>query len=200
MPSRRRFLAASAATLTAAALPKSIFAEQSEANVFTNASLGAYTQGLLTLANFAKQVGTVFTVQRDDGSYGYMTLLSAASVVLGANAPLKPAPTAPSVAPIAPRISVNPVSAPVVTQGLTTFRLVFDVQGPSLPQQTYLLDHGTLGSFACFLVPGMSSSGGPTSSATFCELAAANTVKAPVSLPKPPIASPVGSQVLRSVQ
>jgi len=196
MPSRRRFLAASAATFTVAALPKSIFAEQSEANVFTNASLGAYAQGLLTQANFTKQVGTVFTAQRDDGTYAYLTLRSVASSVASPTTPAKPLP----VTPITARIAVNPISAPTATQTMTTFRLIFDVQGPALPQETYLLDHGTLGSFACFLVPGVSRTGGTTSSATFCEVSVAATVKVPVAPPKPPIVSPVASQNIRSVQ
>ena len=41
MPTRRHFLAATAATITLAALPKSLFAERLGGDVFTNASLGA---------------------------------------------------------------------------------------------------------------------------------------------------------------
>ena len=76
MQSRRRFLAASAATLAAAALPTGLLAEQLGPDVFTNASLGAYTQGLLTQANFSALAGSVFTASLPDGSYRYLALRS----------------------------------------------------------------------------------------------------------------------------
>jgi hypothetical protein len=164
MPSRRRFLAASAATLAAAALPKRLIAEQLGANAFTNASLGAYAQGLLTEANFQKQVGSVFTAQRTDGSYGYLTLRSAQTVTVGANSAAKSNPSARIV------ISTPPAAAPMQ---VSTFALIFDVQGPAFDQGTYVLDHGILGSFAVFLVPGATPNGTPTCLATFSSLVSA---------------------------
>jgi hypothetical protein len=159
MQSRRRFLAASAATLAAAALPTGILAEQLGANVFTNASLGAYTQGLLTQANFTSVTGSVFTASLPDGSYRYLTLRSVAA-----------APVSSRTTNAAPRS----VAAPKITLNtsvqVSSFALVFDVQGDAIPQGSYLLDHGTLGSFVIFLVQGQTPAGTPTCVATFASL------------------------------
>jgi hypothetical protein len=162
MQSRRRFLAASAAAITAAALPKNLIAEQLGAGstVFTNSSLGAYTQGLLTEPNFAAATSSVFTALMPDGTYRNLTLRSAANVTLGS------AKSASS----APRITIVGTPASGSAVPLSIFQLTFDVQGSSIPQGTYVLDHGTLGSFAVFLVAGQTAAGTPTCVATFVSL------------------------------
>jgi hypothetical protein len=127
MPSRRRFLAASAATFAAAVLPKKLTAEQLGASVFTNASLGAYAQGLLTEANFSNQVGSVFTALRPDGSYGYLTLRSVQTFTLSS--------ATKTVA--APRVLSGTQSGNSSVQ-VSSFMLIFDVQGDAFAQETYL--------------------------------------------------------------
>jgi hypothetical protein len=165
MQSRRRFLAASAATLAAAALPTGLLAEQLGASVFTNASLGAYTQGLLTQANFQAVAGSQFTLQLPDGSYRTVTLQSVKTLSPTSSA-ASPSSTSSRVA-VAPKISLN------TSTQTTTFTLVFDVQGDAIPQGSYLLDHGTLGSFALFVVTGKTDTGTPTLIATFTHLSGA---------------------------
>jgi hypothetical protein len=171
MPSRRRFLAVSAATIAAAALPERFVGQKLGAGVFTNASLGAYSQGLLTEANFTNQVGSVFTALQPDGSYAYLTLRSVQTVTLGSAAKTTAAPRVLS--------GTQPGSASLQ---VFSFELVFDVQGSALAQGSYLLDQGTLGSFAAFLVPGATTTGSPTCMATFSSLTAAATS----GLPMPP--------------
>jgi hypothetical protein len=171
MSSRRRFLAASAATIAAAVLPKGLIAEKSGASVFTNASTGAYSQGILTSANFSNQIGSVFTALQPDGSYAYLTLRSVQTFTLAS-------PTKPIAAPRV--ISGTQSGAP--TEAVSSFQLIFDVQGAPLAQSTYLLDHGTLGSFAVFVVPGATPAGSPTCMATFASL----SVSATTALPLPP--------------
>lgn len=160
MHSRRRFLAASAATLAAAALPTGILAERLGANVFTNASLGAYTQGLLTQTNFSAVTGSVFTASLADGSYRYLTLKSAVTTTL-----TNSRNTIASARTItAPQLTLN------TSVQVSSFSLVFDVQGDAIPQGSYLLDHGTMGSFVVFLVAGQTPAGTPTCVATFASL------------------------------
>ncbi len=171
MSSRRRFLAASAATLAAAVLPKGLIAEKSGTSVFTSASLGAYTQGILTSANFSNQIGSVFTALQPDGTYAYLTLRSVQTFTLAS-------PTKPIAAP---RV-LSGTQPSTSSLAVSSFQLTFDVQGAPLMQDTYLLDNGTLGSFAVFVVPGATSAGSPTCMATFASL----SVSATTSLPLPP--------------
>ena len=169
MSSRRHFLAATAATITFAALPKSLFAERLGGDVFTNASLGAYTQGLLTQATFEKHVGSVFTVFLDNDAVGYLTLQKVVAQPTGANA--------------SSQLRLPGSSATVQLQ-VTSFHLTFSTKAV-FSQGTYLLDHGILGRFAAFLVPGDSVKGNGSCGATFSYLtsAEASTTKLLVSLP-----------------
>ena len=168
MSSRRHFLAATAATITLAALPKSLFAERLGGDVFTNASLGAYGQGLLTQATFEKHVGSVFTAFLDDDAVGYLTLQKVVAQPTGTNTSI--------------RLRLPGTSA-TVQQQITSFHLTFSTKAV-FPQGTYLLDHGILGRFAAFLVPGDSVKGNGSCGATFSYLtsAVAPTTKLPVSL------------------
>jgi len=163
MPSRRRFLAASAATFAAAVLPKRLTAEQLGASVFSNASQGGATPASLTLDNFEKQLGSVFTTQRADGSTGYLTLRTAQTVTLGSSSG--------TTTNASRRITISsPASSPMQ---VSTFELIFDVQGAAFDQGTYTLEQGTLGSFSAFLVPGATPSSSPTCMATFSSLVSA---------------------------
>ena len=161
MSSRRHFLAAAAATITFAALPKSLFAERLGGDVFSNASLGAYAQGLLTQATFEKHIGSVFTAFLDNNAVGYLTL---------------------------EKVTAQPASSATTKQvQITSFHLSFSTNAV-FSQGTYLLDHGILGRFAAFLVPGDPVKGSGTCGATFCYLtgvaisALVPVTKLPVSL------------------
>jgi hypothetical protein len=121
----------------------------------------------------------VFTAQRADGSYGYLTLRSAQTATVGANSPTKTAAS--------PRITISPAPAAPAMQA-SSFELIFDVQGAAFDQGTYLLDHGTLGSFAVLLVPGTTPNGSPTAMATFTSLVSASATSsgnAPFSVTAP---------------
>ena len=167
MSTRRRFLSVSAAVLTTAALPKRLFAEQTRVQVFTNASAGAYTQGLLTEANFAKQIGSVFNAFFPGGEVARLTLMSvksyapAATSAIGRNEVLAKPPLRQTLLKTA-------------TPASTSFALSFNIDGPLLAQGSYLLDHGILGSFAAFLVPGDQTSGIQSCGAVFNYLASSN--------------------------
>ena len=169
MSTRRHFLAAAAATITFAALPKSLFAERLGGDVFTNASLGAYGQGLLTQATFEKHVGSIFTVFLDDDAVGYLTL----EKVVAQSSTL-------SNTSIRLRL---PGTSATVQQQVTSFHLTFSTKAV-FPQGTYLLDHGILGRFAAFLVPGDPVKGNGSCGATFNYLTstAAPSTTLPVSL------------------
>jgi len=160
MQSRRRFLAASAATLAAAALPTGLLAEQLGPDVFTNASLGAYTQGLLTQAHFSALAGSVFTASLPDGSYRYLALRSVDGTTTLPSRSTNASPRSITT----PQITLN------TSVQVSVFYLIFDVQGDAIPQGSYLLDHGTLGSFVAFLVAGQTPAGTPTCVATFASL------------------------------
>ena len=168
MSTRRHFLAATAATITLAALPKSLFAERLGGDVFTNASLGAYGQGLLTQATFEKHIGSTFTAFLDNDGVGYLTLEKVVAQPTGTNA--------------SSELRLPGTSA-TVQQQVTSFHLTFSTKAV-FPQGTYLLDHGILGRFAAFLVPGDPVKGNGSCGATFSYLtsAAAPTTKLPVSL------------------
>ncbi|WP_158822883.1 hypothetical protein [Granulicella sp. S156] len=172
MSSRRHFLAATAATITLAALPKSLFAERLGGDVFTNASLGAYAQGLLTQATFEKHIGSVFTAFLEDDAVGYLTLQKVVAQPAGTSA----------LSNASSQLRLPGTSA-TVQQQVTSFHLTFGTKAV-FTQDTYLLDHGILGRFAAFLVPGDSVKGNGSCGATFSylESAVAPTTKLPVSL------------------
>jgi hypothetical protein len=172
--SRRNFIFTSAAAVTAAAFPKLLLAQRKGGEVFTPGSLGAYAQGILTQSNFEGLIGSVFTAFLDNDPVAYLSLqkVSAANTL--------PTPS-PLMGIARPATIARPTPLASISSEPSSFQLIFNNGGAVFDQGTYLLDHGTLGSFACFLVPGMSSNG-PTSCATFCYLSAADAVK-----PAPPI-------------
>jgi hypothetical protein len=165
MNSRRQFLLTSTAAIAGVTLPRVLFAQRIGGAVYTNASLGAYGQGLLTQANFEKVIGSVFSIFLDNYTAGNLLLRAVTSSA---------ASTAPNSERQQAVNTMRPIGEPVLpprvigktAQQPISFQLHFNISGPSFGQDTYLLDHGTLGRFAAFLVPG--SPGKCT--ASFCYL------------------------------
>jgi hypothetical protein len=154
MPSRRCFLVTSAAAITAVAFPKSLLAERLGGEVFTNGSLGAYAQGILSQANFEAHMGSTFKAFLDNDEVAYLVL----QAVTGTN----------SSSTISVRLLSRVNSIPALRRPtsnapeITSFQLSFNTGGAVFSQGTYLLDSVTLGRFACFLVPGAEGHCGAT--------------------------------------
>lgn len=162
MATRRQFLASTSAVCAIAALPKSLLAQRLGGQVFTNASLGAYQQGLLTMENFKAVIGSTFKAFLDDASVAYLTLESVTAT------PAPPAPANPGAPPSQDgSTSMLRFARPVQAEG-DSFSLSFATGNTAIAQDTYLVDHGTMGRFAVFLVPGSAQSqGNLTCTATF---------------------------------
>jgi hypothetical protein len=158
MPTRREFLAATSAACVLAALPKALLGQQAGGAVFSNASLGAYDQGILSLASFQGLVGSTFMAFLDDTCVAFLQLVSATAVASHARDAGSRIGTVAGARMQAPRPTQN---------ALDTFTLNFTTGTTALPQLTYLLDHGTLGRFAVFLVPGAELAGLQTCTASF---------------------------------
>jgi hypothetical protein len=153
---RRSFLAMSSGAVLAAALGPAVRAQSTSNPLFSNRNLGAYTQGILTQATFESFVGSVFTVDLGDGKYAYNTLV----LVKDASSP---ASSSPSTGRLRVPASGNVAAA---AKKPSTFILNFTTGRQLVPQGSYALDHGRLGSFVAFLVPGDPVQGG-TCSACF---------------------------------
>lgn len=159
MPNRRSFLALGSGAVMASALPGKLLAQSSSSDVFSNRNLGAYVQGLMTQATFQRLVGSPFTADLGNGRYANLQLLSVQAVARPASSPSQPVTSRLRVSSVAPPVTVAKSSA-------SSFNLSFSTGGKLLPQNSYTLDHGTLGSFVVFLVPGDPIHGG-TCSACF---------------------------------
>jgi hypothetical protein len=164
MQTRRDFLAVTSAAMATAFLPESLLAQSRLPEVFSNANLGAYGQGLLTQATFERLIGSTFTVFVGTDLYAFLTLRSVTNLV-------------PAASTAAPRTSTprpSPASSPSSKAPIpiTSFYVDFSIEGPVFPQDTYTLDHGILGRFAAFLVPGQSTGSEPRCGATFTYLSA----------------------------
>jgi hypothetical protein len=160
MQTRRDFLAVSTAAVATAFLPASVLAQTSLPEVFSNANLGAYSQGLLTQASFERLIGSTFTVFVDTDLYAFLTLRSVTDMAAASTAPATPAAKGTAIS--APRSkTANPK--------ITSFFLNFSVAGSTFPQDTYTIDHGILGRFAALLVPGRPTAA-PSCGATFSYL------------------------------
>lgn len=180
MSTRRQFLAASSAVCALSALPQRLFAQFAPHDLFANGYVAAYTQGLLTQPNFEAVTGSRFTVLLDDGGYTYLTLESVTS--------LSPA-TVKSFARVTnTRASLAASQASIPAPQTESFSVQFSVSGAPLSQQTYLLDHGTLGRFSAFLVP----SGGSTNTCTaiFNYVAPGTVITNPAAMQGGPIITP----------
>jgi len=169
MHNRRRFLVASAALVTGVTLPKSLFASRIGGDVFTSASLGAYSQGLLTQANFERVIGSQFTLFIEHNKVAYLRLRTVES--LGPQTgEASSSQTSPAVRRAKSPIVPVPGST-VPSKQVGGFHLAFSTEGAAFDQGTYLVDHGTLGRFALFLVPGDPTHGNGSCGATFTSLA-----------------------------
>ncbi|MDE1160660.1 MAG: hypothetical protein PW792_01805 [Acidobacteriaceae bacterium] len=158
MSTRRRFLSLSAASVSVLALPKRLFALTSQ-NTFANASLGAYTQGLMTKQHLEALVGSTFTVFLSDGGYSQIRLREISTPTEKTDTERTEERKKYTVAPAGADLSaVRAALQP------SPFTLRFDVLGKDFPQDSYLLDNGTLGRVTMFLVPG----GPGKCTATFC--------------------------------
>lgn len=149
MKNRRQFLAVSSAMLAGAALPKSLLAQRQGGEVFTNQSIAPYVQGEIRAAHFEKVVGSQFTIFLEKNAIGMLRL---EAVTKSSDDDTKrrdlPAYSRRAMAAVQPK----------------SFQLQFSVHGPAFAQDSYLLDHGTMGRMAMFLVPGQS---GATCTASF---------------------------------
>jgi hypothetical protein len=156
---RRSFLILGSGAALGSTLPSSLFAQVASSDLFSNRNLGLYTQGLMTQATFERVVGSVFRATLDTGSYANLTLV-------GVKAATFSAPAKPVSSGIKMRSGLVVASAPVAASTPKAFTLNFTSGSRLVPQGSYELDHGTLGSFVLFLVPGDPVRGG-TCSACF---------------------------------
>jgi len=158
---RRSFLtlswAAFASTLTPIRLAAQALSSRSGPGVFSNAALGAYQQNELTFQRFQALVGSTFHAFLENHKVIEVTLLSAVAIAPHVS-------TGNAVLDRSQAISM-PVS-PLPPTG-KCFVLRFSTGSTVVPQGSYVLDSGTIGSFTVFLVSGNAGVGRLTSSATF---------------------------------
>jgi hypothetical protein len=106
----------------------------------------------MTYDVFANVLGSVFTAFLSDSNVAYLRLIKAEAFGAGATAaPNSPVARAQTVA-----LSKVAGARKQMTE-IDGFSLQFSVRGPMTEQGTFLLDHGTLGRMALFLVPGQES-------------------------------------------
>jgi hypothetical protein len=175
MSTRRQFVRWSSTALCAlAALPKALLAQTIkqpvDSEIFAPGYLGAYTSGLLTQQHFAAVVGSSFRILHVGGAVTNLVLTSTISSAA--------APSAPKPNPIRGAAPTFLLAEPQAAQN--SFSVLFSSDAP-VQQQTYVIDHGTLGRFAAFLVPGTGTGGQPTCTASFNYLT--NAPEAPVTSP-----------------
>jgi hypothetical protein len=190
MPSRRHFLATSTAAIAVATLPTPLFAERLGGEVFTNGSLGAYAQGILSQANFESRLGSIFKAFLDNDKVAYLRLQTVTGTSASSTPPL----------PTQGRVSLSQARrAPTFNSPqITSFQLSFSTGGAIVTQGSYLLDNDTLGRFACFLVPGAEGFCG----ATFAYLPGGPSYlpTLPTRPPLSPIAPAGGTDIINSRQ
>jgi hypothetical protein len=159
LPNRRSFLALGSSVAIVSALSEKLFAQSSSSDVFSARNLEAYSQGAMTQSKFEGVVGSFFTIELGTGRYASLKLVSVKAVASSASTPAQPA-----VGKL--RVLAGGGSAPVAPPSSSKFNLNFSSGFQLVPQGTYTLDHGTLGKFPAFLVPGDPVHGG-TCSACF---------------------------------
>jgi hypothetical protein len=160
MITRREFLALSTFAVAAPAWAKGTPTDRLGGPVFSEASQGAYTQGLLSRKHLEALVGSLFMVFLDDDAVAYMRLKK-----VGEFQATVPAPRA--------NLTARPVGSPTAPPAISleSFYAQFDTGGIAIKQDSYLLDHGTLGRFTVFLVPSPDSAAERTCTATFTSFA-----------------------------
>lgn len=161
MHNRRKFLVTSSALLAGITLRTGLAQRLASEDTFTNATLGAYQQGILTQPQFEHRIGSLFMFFSNTMDVVYARLRSVTPYELNAPAKL-------------PGRMVTP-HAPIrsLTRQVNTFTLLFDCENQLPAQKSLIADHATLGRFVMFLVPGTSSSGTPTCSSVFTNFAEA---------------------------
>lgn len=176
MSNRRQFLAASAASLVAASMPRLLLAERNVSDPFANAYLGAYQQGLLTISTFQGLVGGEFRMFLEDGTVTNLRLTQVIdhNVVQNASASSSQVRGTAVVLQGSARTTQNALTKPPVQ--LAQFSAVFSHSASSFTQDTYVLDHARLGRFSAFVVPNSNQ----TCTVTFCNLVARFAVVSPV--------------------
>jgi hypothetical protein len=162
MHTRRQFLALSSAALASAAAPKYLLAQAGDRlgpPPFSNAALGAGQQGQLTAANFEKLVGSSFHTFLDDNVVAEIVLRKVKVLTTSSASPIN----SPTGAPSRTGLTASR-RAPITTN---CFLLFFGTGSTLIPQDTYVLDSGIMGSFSVFLVPAQSVPGNQIAVATF---------------------------------
>ena len=155
MRTRRDFLVNSTAVLVSPYLHASLAQSAPAQDVFTNASLGAYQQGILKQAQFEARTGSLFMIFLDESNVLYTRLRA-----------VKPYTT--KAATRMPGRLIGPRAWLAATsRQIESFTLVFDCDKPLPEQNSYIVDHATLGRFVVFLVPGTSSAGSPICTSVF---------------------------------
>jgi hypothetical protein len=162
MASRRRFLSLSSASLVCASFAHSLLGQASARlgiPVFSGAATGAAQQGLLTAANFEKLVGSSFHAFLDNDVVAEIVLLKVKIPTYSSVASTSQVAGSP----------VRPVATPArrAARATNTFMLLFSTGSTLIPQDTYVLDSGILGSFSALVVPAQPVAGNQIAVATF---------------------------------
>jgi hypothetical protein len=155
--SRRQFVyVASLSVVANAAGPRLFGQDEAQAASGTFTEEGAATLSNLSLRDFELLIGERFSVSLSGRSLGKLTLITAT-----ATDPVKPSHL--------PRL-IGQVAEP--SRALAGFSLRFQGAGGTLPQDTYTMRQGGLGTFPLFLVPeGPAGSDRPTYLAIFTRFA-----------------------------
>ena len=157
--SRRQFVYAASLSVVATAASPSLFAQDgAQTAPDTVTDEGAATLATFSLGDFEGLIGARFSISLSGRSLGNVTLIAATAAV--------------------PPKGAKPVPGQAVEGFLLRFRGV----GATLPQDTYLMEESSLGTFPLFLVPeGPVGSNRPTYVAVFTRFAgsASNTPAAP---------------------
>jgi hypothetical protein len=157
--SRRQFVYVASLSVVAHAAGSSLFAQdEAQAASTTFTEEGAAIVANLSLRDFEMLIGERFSISLPGRSLGKLTLIAAT-----ATPPVKPSPI--------PRMA-GKVAQPEPGPALTGFSLRFQGAGGTLPQDTYTMKQGGLGTFPLFLVPeGPGGSDHPTYLAIFVRFA-----------------------------
>jgi len=157
--SRRQFVYVASLSVLATSASPSLFAqdEAEEAReIFTEE--GSAALGNISLRDFEWLIGERFSISLPGQKLGKLTLVEA--TVLD---PIKPSSMTRTVGQVAKQ-------APSVA--LTGFWLRFQGAGGTLPQDSYIMQQGGLGTFPLFIVPaGLGESNHPTYLALFTRFA-----------------------------
>ena len=138
--SRRQFVYVASLSVVAGSASPSLFAQdQAHAAAETITDEGSATLANLSLKDFQWLVGERFSISSPTRKLGKLTLIAAT----------EPDPIKPSHIPHVGGLA----AAPAVGRNLTSFLLRFQGAGGTLPQDTYIMQQGSLGTFPLFLVP-----------------------------------------------